>query len=372
MATHLSSITGIGSSAKKLAALLQKKAPAGEKLAFINDREAALLKRHGGSGKEVEDTGIKSYDDTEGFDLQPTNVATGAANADLAPVSGGNQSGAGEVSNAPVDQAAAEPTETGGGNAGQGFTSSTGGGQGFTSATGGGLGISAPTPSAGAPSVNYGLNAPSAPQAADQFGLTSATGTPQSAISPDITQAVQNAGANKSTQSLSDYLSQPKNLVGAGLGGIQALLGASQIRKAEAQGQQAKQQTQALAAPYQQQGQQLQAQANAGTLTPANQQALQAAQAQLAQQVQARGGVGAQQMQTQIAALTNNLLQQQMNLGLQMQQIGDKIAQGAITAGVQADQYVNQLTSNYANNIAKTVFGAVGGGNTSSPTGGNA
>ena len=73
MATHLSSITGIGSSAKKLAALLQKKAPPGEKLAFINDREAALLKRHGGSGKEVEDTGIKSYDDTEGFDLQPTN-----------------------------------------------------------------------------------------------------------------------------------------------------------------------------------------------------------------------------------------------------------------------------------------------------------
>jgi len=355
MATHLSSITGIGSSAKKLAALLQKKAPPGEKLAFINDREAALLKRHGGSGKEVEDTGIKSYDDTEGFDLQPTNIATGEPSP--TPISSepviNVQAGGGET-NAPAP-------DVGGGNAAQGFTKATGGGLGFT----------APTPTAGAPSVNYGLGAPSAPQAADQFGLTSATGAPQSAISPDITQAVQNAGANKPTQSLSDYLSQPKNLVGAGLGGIQALLGASQIRKAEAQGQQAKQQTQALAAPYQQQGQQLQSQANAGTLTPANQQALQAAQAQLAQQVQARGGVGAAQMQTQIAQLTNNLLQQQMNMGLQLQQIGDKIAQGAITAGVQADQYVNTLTSNYANNIARTVFGAVGGGNTSSPTGGN-
>ena len=115
-----------------------------------------------------------------------------------------------------------------------------------------------------------------------------------------------------------------------------------------------------MAAPYQSQGQQLQAQASAGQLTPANQQALQAAQAKMAQNVSNMGGVGAQQMQTQIAALTNNLLQQQMNLGLQLQQVGDKIAQGAITAGVQADQYVNQLTSNYANNIARTVYGTAG------------
>ena len=138
------------------------------------------------------------------------------------------------------------------------------------------------------------------------------------------------------------------------------MLGASQIRKAQAQGQQTKQEIQSLATPYQQQGQQLVAQANAGNLTPANQQTLQAAQAQLAQQVQAIGGVGVAQMQTQIANLTNNLLQQQMNLGLQLQSVGDKIAQGAISAGVQADQYVNQLTSNYASNIARTVFGTTG------------
>jgi len=51
------------------------------------------------------------------------------------------------------------------------------------------------------------------------------------------------------------------------------------------------------------------------------------------------------------------LLQNQMNLGLQLQQVGDKIAQGAIQAGVQADQYINTLTSNYAANIARTVAG---------------
>ena len=350
MATHLSSITGIGSSAKKLAALLQKKAPPGEKLAFINDREAALLKRHGGSGKEVEDTGIKSYDDTEGFDLQPTNIATGEPSP--TPISSepvtNVQAGGGET-NAPAP-------DVGGGNAAQGFTKATGGGLGFT----------APTPTAGAPSVNYGLGAPSSPQAADQFGLTSPTGEVKSALPADITQAAAQPqqAPTKPSQSLSEYLSQPKNLVGAGLGGLQALLGASQVRKAQAQGQQTKQELMAQAAPYQQQGQQLTAQANAGTLTPANQQALQAAQAQMAQQVQARGGVGAAQMQTQIAQLTNNLLQQQMNMGLQLQQIGDKIAQGAIQAGVQADQYVNQLTASYAQNIARTVYGTPGGGTT--------
>jgi hypothetical protein len=32
--------------------------------------------------------------------------------------------------------------------------------------------------------------------------------------------------------------------------------------------------------------------------------------------------------------------------------------QGAIQAGVQADQYVNTLTSNYATNIARTLAGS--------------
>ena len=346
MATHLSSITGIGSSAKKLAALLQKKAPPGEKLAFINDREAALLKRHGGSGKEVEDTGIKSYDDTEGFDLQPTNIATGAANADFAPVSGGGAEIPSGVSNVPAP-------EVSGGNAAQGFTKPTGGGLGFT----------APTPTAGAPSVSYGLTAPSAPQAVDQFGLTSPTGEVKSALPADITQAAAQPQQPKPGMfgDAAKALGISSDALGKGLGGgIQALLGANQVRQARAQGQQTKQELMAQAAPYQQQGQQLTAQANAGTLTPANQQALQAAQAQMAQQVQARGGVGAAQMQTQIAQLTNNLLQQQMNMGLQLQQIGDKIAQGAIQAGAQADQYVNQLTASYAQNIARTVFGTQG------------
>ena len=41
--------------------LLNKVAPKGEKLAYINDKEAKLLKKMGGAGIDVNGTGIKSY-----------------------------------------------------------------------------------------------------------------------------------------------------------------------------------------------------------------------------------------------------------------------------------------------------------------------
>ena len=49
-----------------------------------------------------------------------------------------------------------------------------------------------------------------------------------------------------------------------------------------------------------------------------------------------------------------------MNMGIQLQSVGDKIAQGAIQTGIQADQYINNLTSNYALNIARVAAGASG------------
>jgi len=55
-----------------------------------------------------------------------------------------------------------------------------------------------------------------------------------------------------------------------------------------------------------------------------------------------------------------------------LQSVGDKIAQGAIQAGVQADQYVNQLTNNYAMNIARTLLpGSAPTTTTPTPAGGN-
>jgi hypothetical protein len=140
-----------------------------------------------------------------------------------------------------------------------------------------------------------------------------------------------------------------------GIAGVGTLLGARAAKSAQAQGQAAQDALKAQAAPYQQQGQALLAASQRGELTPANQQILQAQQAQAAQNIATRGGVGAQQAQNQINALSQQLLQSQLNLGLQLQSVGDKIAQGAIQAGVQADQYVNSLTSNYAMNVARTL-----------------
>jgi hypothetical protein len=46
---------------KKAKNLLNKYAPKGEQLAYINSKEAKLLKRMGGAGKDVNVSGIKSY-----------------------------------------------------------------------------------------------------------------------------------------------------------------------------------------------------------------------------------------------------------------------------------------------------------------------
>jgi hypothetical protein len=147
----------------------------------------------------------------------------------------------------------------------------------------------------------------------------------------------------------------PGQLLG---GGALGALGGIQARNAAKQGQAAKQELLAQAAPYQQKGAQQVAAAQSGQLSPASQQAYQAAQARAAQAGQvAGGGVGVVQSQAALEQLRQQLLQGDLNIGLQIQAIGDKIAQGAISAGVQADQYVNTLTGNYASNVARVLMG---------------
>ena len=91
--SELKKMTRMGSDVRKLAALLQAKAPKGEMLAYINPREVAILKAHGGSGEIHEDTGIPSFDDgmdTGGFEgLTQGQVDTAAQQEQAAPISGG-------------------------------------------------------------------------------------------------------------------------------------------------------------------------------------------------------------------------------------------------------------------------------------------
>jgi hypothetical protein len=143
-----------------------------------------------------------------------------------------------------------------------------------------------------------------------------------------------------------------------GLAGITGLLGSRQAGKAAESGRAGAAQMQSIAAPYQQAGAQIQAQAQRGELTPQARQSLQAVQAQAAQGAERRGGVGAQQAQAQVEAFRQQLLAQQYDYGLKLSGIGDNIALGAIKTGLQADQYVNQLTNQYYGNIARVAFGS--------------
>jgi len=336
MATAVRNLTKMGTDVRKIAALLRSKAPEGHMLAYISPEEAQFLKDRGGSGKPQEDTGIPSFENEMDY-----------------PYSAESPAGAGGVS----DEYGI--TNTGGGAqlpesqfGGLYPTGSKQGGDTTTTFTPGGQAY------AGAPETAFATRGLSVPQPIST--PTFAPKMPSVALGTDdltmqkgedILRAQQEAEAPKG-KSIEDILGSR-----LGVAGITGLLGALQARKAGQAGQQGAQDIQKLATPYQQTGQQLQAQAQAGALTPAGQQSLQALQAQVAQGVQARGGVGAQQAQAAVEQLRQQLLQQQYDYGLKLSGIGDNIAIGAIKTGMQADQYANQLTSSYFNNIARIASG---------------
>jgi hypothetical protein len=306
MATALKKLTGMGGDVRKLARLLQAKAPEGHMLAYINPREAALLKAHGGSGEIHEDTGIPSFED--GMDAEPGFENYQAPTDSEASIS--------------ADPSQYEISAPAGGSYGM---------QAKPTSAGAGL-----TPSG--PVVSPEISVPSSPRYAVDSGKALSELTAQTPTAPK-------GGISNET------------MAKLGLTGLQGILGARAAGAARQEGQQAKTETQALATPYQQKGQQLQAQAQRGELTPQAMQSLQAVQAQTAQGAENRGGVGAAQAQQQVEAFRQQLLAQQYDYGLKLSGIGDQIALGAIKTGMQADQAANQLTNSYFNNIARTVYG---------------
>jgi hypothetical protein len=338
MATAIKNLTKMGTDVRKIAALLRAKAPEGHMLAYISPEEAQVLKDRGGSGKPHADTGIPSFELDDDLSLQGDTGATSTPS----PSGGGNYGGDVQYGGAitPLPSYDIQPSPVANVQAdAPTLTRSL---------------ASAPPEQAIAPIQGY-VPTPTAPQpyqatSADKAALLGDQGYGEKA-SPAELKAAETAPPPKDKGMSEQTMKQ------LGIAGLGALLGASQARKAQASGQAGAQQLQQLATPYQTQGAQLQAQAQAGQLTPAGQQSLQALQAQVAQGAQARGGVGVQQGAQAVEALRQQLLAGQYQLGLQISGIGDKIATGAIQAGMQADQYTNQLTSSYFNNIARIAAG---------------
>ena len=334
MASALRKMTSVGADVRQIAALLQAKAPQGHMLAYITPQEAALLKAQGGSGEIQEDTGIPSfevgatggesygeyYDNTSA----PLESYSGPSGAEESATVGLPGYGSETISAAPPPEISTFPM-------GSQFEPT------ITQDV-------APAP------IAPGLNAP-VPADIQQYmdiGAGRATALPDLAPAQDLglmDRAAQATGLSKDT------------LARLGITGVQALLGGRQAAQAREAGQAGRREIQAVAAPYQAQGQSLQAAAQRGELTPTGQQAIAAARAQAAQGAERRGGVGAQQMEAQVQALRTQLLQQQYDYGLKLSGIGDQMALGAIRTGMQADQYANQLTSSYFNNIARIAAG---------------
>jgi hypothetical protein len=333
--SQVKKLTRLGSDTRKIAALLQAKAPKGEMLAYINPQEAALLRAYGGSGKPYADTGIPSYqvesDFSEGY------------MADMGRSSFDPQGSALYLEGGPAaDYQMGYPEPT--------FVQPT---------IAGGVPPSAMAPVAAPSAVSSAFPEYTGAQVVPGGGSpVEFTGTPPPTYTPPQTYQDVFGARPSATGGLGSALGLDKlDPTRLGIAGLQALVGGRQSRAAARQGQAGKQEMQALAAPYRQQGQQLQAQAARGELTPQAQQSLQAVQAQAAQGVQNRGGVGAAQAAAQVEAVRQQLLQAQSDYGLKLSGIGDQIALGAIRAGIQADQYVNNLTNSYMGNIMRLYGG---------------
>jgi hypothetical protein len=330
MATALKKLTGVGGDVRKIARLLQAKAPEGHMLAYITPEEASVLKQRGGSGKPHADTGIPSYqqedfyaglDDAGGTDVPvPAEVQQQYAqyyqepvtSAPEAPIRGDTDVSLGpDFANQYFQYFQEQPRDD----------------------------TRAAFQAAGIPTTPAELQT-----VARTFG--------------PVAQA-----AEPKERSVFDELSKftglsQDTLKKLGIAGVSGLMGRSQTAAAREGAQQGRRELEAVATPYRQQGLQLQAQAQRGELTPQAQQSLQAVQAQAAQQAQRRGGVGAAQTQQQVEAFRQQLLAQQYDLGLKISGIGDQIALGAIRTGMQADQYVNQLTNSYFTNVTRALYGA--------------
>jgi len=314
MVSAVRKLTSVGGDVRQIARLLQKKAPPGHMLAYINQEEADLLKARGGSGKPHEDTGIPSYDEEgignayqytqQDYSTPPPQFTPEGPSVPL--------TNAGSFAPSPVTE------------------------------------VDVTQPSFADTSVAPTFQTP---REVGSFPGGSAQPTPPS-LQPVKQDRDLLGKAAEATGFSEDTLKR------LGIGGLQALVGGMQARQASQAGQAGKEEMAAMAAPYRAQAQDMIAKAQRGELTPVGQQQLQAVQAQAAQGAEKRGGVGAQQAMAQVEAFRQQLLQQQYDYGLKLSGIADNIMTGAIKVGMQADQYVNQLTSNYFNNIARTMYGA--------------
>jgi hypothetical protein len=330
----------LGTDLASIAQLLRSKGRGKDSvLAHITPKEAALLKRRGGRGSVNPDTGLPEFDDEEGgYVSAPVEQAPAPEEQAVAPVTDYSQAYTPEV---PVEQAPANISDYSQPAPQYAFTPAE-------MQAGSQRDMSTPFQNVSAADTAAARTTLGMDTAGGTTGTTkldtgdTGTGPGKPSTMSDLLKGLGISGSTAARLGL-----------GAGLGAY----GASQARKTADQIAAAQAQQQALATPYQSQGQQLVAQAQQGQLTPGSQQAYAAAKAQLAQSQANRGGVGAQQASNQLAQIYQNLLNNQYNYGLKVMNIGDNIAMGAIKTGLQLDAQLNTATTNFYSQLANYVSG---------------
>ena len=326
----------LGTDLASIAQLLRSKGRGKDSvLAHITPKEAALLKKRGGRGSTNPDTGLPEYEDTVDAPIEQAPIEQAPPPVDQAP-----------IEQAPQPDQAPQP---------QNFDP-----QNYDPFGGGGSPVykgdpNQPTPTYAGPSAG-----------ATTFGAGGGalvdTNKPGAATLLEPTDGTVKTDAGDGKPSGVSDLLKSLGISGGqaarlGLGGALGAYGASQANKTASQIAAAQAQQQALATPYQTQGQNLVTQAQSGQLTPASQQAYAAAKAQQNQAQANRGGVGAQQASNQLAQIYQTLLDNQYNYGLKVMNIGDNIAMGAIKTGLQLDAQLNQATTNFYSQLANYVSG---------------
>ena len=145
-----------------------------------------------------------------------------------------------------------------------------------------------------------------------------------------------------------------------GYGAIGALPAILQARRASKQSQQLQQELGRLGQEARTQGQELLQQARSGQITATQQQQLEAQRAAALQNLSRRGitgGTAVQQLEQSLQNQRGRFLEDTLNQGLRLINVGDQYTSQAIRAGYQADAQAQQLLGNFFNNYMRVLAG---------------
>jgi hypothetical protein len=378
-------IKSLGADLPTLAEMIRSKGRGRDTmLAHITPKEAALLKRRGGSGSINPDTGLPEFEDSGDYDY--------SAPADVSPVYDVVQP---EGTFTQYDPGTGYEQQYAPGGAGYAPLAYDGGGGGDytdyvqqpSQVVSGTFGQDMPYYS---PQTGEAMNAaevarafpnlyPGGEEQPAGYGTIYSRGVGAYAPEENLDAYAQYKTLSEEDQKKVDEEAKKsgkpwwETLASlAAMGALGSLLAKKQQTagtQAAQQAQQAADKIQQIAVPYQKIGTNLISGAQRGELTAANQQVVNAARAQAAQNIRRRGGVGVLQYANSIADLTDRLLQNQFNQGLAVSQIGDNYALQAINTGLAGNQQVVQANTGFYTQLAQMLgpymFQTLGG---SAPT----